>query len=209
MLNYRVAQLLTMIESTELQSHVLALDSRLTYPSSDTRLFDPATFGPTVRPLNLEPDPAAVLTLIGSAISPDSSGICQYQYEIVTAGPADVNIERKTTPPTTVQSSFTFTDGLSSVIDLPMSGYKFRINSQETDLKWRVEGFLRPTSDLYSIEEGLRSVGEPYLLQLFGVSNEEPYLTFRNCWERHPEFAYRLGGLVLAMIYRTEEIMNG
>jgi hypothetical protein len=90
-----------------------------------------------------------------------------------------------------------------------MSGYKFRINSQETDLKWRVEGFLRPTSDLYSIEEGLRSVGEPYLLQLFGVSNEEPYLTFRNCWERHPEFAYRLGGLVLAMIYRTEEIMNG
>lgn len=209
MLNYRVAQLMTLIESTELQSHVLALDSRLTYPSSATKLFDPATFSPVVQLMTPKLDPSAVLTLLGSAISPDASGICQYQYDITKGVTNFVDIVRKTVPPVTASKQYTFTDGLSSVIELPLSGYKFRHNTTTTGVTWRVSGFLRPANNLLTIEQGLRSIGEPYLLQLFGVSDEEPYLTFRNCWNKHPEFAYRLGGLVLAMIYRTEEIRNG
>jgi len=37
-------------------------------------------------------------------------------------------------------------------------------------------------------------------------SDEEPYLTFRNLWKDHDQIAYRLGGLLLAVAYRTHAI---
>ena len=52
-------------------------------------------------------------------------------------------------------------------------------------------------------------VGEPVLLQLFGVSPVEPYKTFHNCFLNHPELAYQLGGLLLALVYRTAELPQG
>lgn len=51
-------------------------------------------------------------------------------------------------------------------------------------------------------------LGEPLFLELFGVAEKEPYATFKNVWEDHPLPAYRLAGLVLAMIYRTDERMR-
>ena len=108
-----------------------------------------------------------------------------------------------------VQHLLDLTDGLSPYFALPLSGYKFCVNTTDEAVSWRIQGYLRPQNSLSEIEKGLHSIGEPYLLQLFGTSSAEPYATFRNCWEKHPEFAYRLGGIVLAMIYRTEEIYNG
>jgi hypothetical protein len=204
MLNYRVAQLLTMIESTELQSHILALDPRITYPSYETQLAVDATFQPRIN--QYEGSSSNHITVIGKAISPDSSGLAGYDYRVILDG-TSIHIERLNTPFQSKTELIELTDNLSQVVSLPLSGYKVRVNSLGP-AAWTLRGYLRPMVSLSSIEQGLRSVGEPYLLQLFGVSNEEPYLTFRNCWKEHPEFAYRLGGLVLAMIYRTEEIRN-
>ena len=204
MLNYRVAQLLTMLEVTELQSHILALDPRITYGSYPTQLALTETFEPK---LNQYSGTASDrLTVIGKTISPDSSGLVGYDYRIELDG-ADINIERLTPPVQSSTELIVLTAGLSQVVTLPLSGYKVRVSSAGP-AAWTLRGYLRPTSSLSSIAESMESIGEPYLLELFGVSAEEPYLTFRNCWERHPEFAYRLGGLVLAMIYRTEELRN-
>jgi hypothetical protein len=204
MLNYRSAQLLTLIETTELQSHVLALDSRITYGNAGDQLWVPETFKPKVN--QYVGTSANQLTVVGKAISPDSSGLSYYDYQIETDG-VDIHVERLTSPSCSITEPIELTDGLSQIVNLPLSGYRVRVSSTDP-AAWRLRGYLRPTSSLSSIAESLQSIGEPYLLSLFGVSDAEPYLTFRNCWKRHPEFAYRLGGLVLAVIYRTEELRN-
>lgn len=202
MLNYRTAQLLQLIAATELQSFVLALDPRLTY-DAPRNLIDTEAFSPQVNRYQ----GSGQLSLLGDAIAPDASGQSSYAYQVRIAG-GDVIVERQTFPTTTTTEPVTLTNGLSQEVALPFSGYRFRVDTA-LPAAWTIRGYLRPQTALTEIERGLRSVGEPYLLQLFGVTDVEPYLTFRNCWNRHPEFAYRLGGLVLALIYRIEEIRNG
>lgn len=202
MLNYRTAQLLQLIAATELQTYVLAIDPRLTYDSpSDLARTD--TFTPAIKQVQGN----GQFSLLGRDIPPDVTGQSRYAYQVTVSG-GNVTVNRQTFPTVTTVEPVVLTNGLSQEIALPYSGYRFTIN---TDLpaSWTVRGFSRPQSSLGEIAQGLKSVGEPYLLQLFGVTVVEPYLTFRNCWNRHPEFAYRLGGLVLALIYRTEEFRNG
>lgn len=52
----------------------------------------------------------------------------------------------------------------------------------------------------------LELLGEPVFLELFGVTDEEPYATFKNLWFDHYSPVYRLVGLTLAIIYRTDEL---
>jgi len=204
MLNYRVAQLLTLLEATELQSHILALDSRITYGSYPTQLALDETFEPKLHQYGGTSNDR--LTITGNPISPDSSGRASYDYRIELDG-TNINIERLTLPVQSKTELIVLTAGLSQVVALPLSGYKVRVSSAGP-AAWTFRGYLRPANSLSSIAESVQSIGEPYLLELFGVSDKEPYLTFRNCWKKHSEFAYRLGGLVLAMIYRTEELRN-
>lgn len=206
MLNYRVAQLLHLIEATNLHTHILALDSRITYNSKSNQMVLASTFEPVVTQYG--GNSMDILTLIGSAISPDASGQTAYNYQVTIDG-VNINIQRVTPPTVTVQNLLNFTASLSDVYLLPYSDYKIRVNSVNPLAAWTIRGFLRPTTALSAIEQSLRSIGEPYLLQLFGVIDEEPYLTFKNCWNGHPDFAHRLGGLVLALVYRTEELRNG
>jgi hypothetical protein len=206
MLNYRSWQLLQLVEATELQSHILALDSRITYDLNVNRLSLQNTFLPKVTQQG--GTSLQTLTIAGTPIKPDASGKATFDYQINIIAP-NIQIKRLTFPLMDVQHLLDLTDGLSSYFALPLSGYKFCVNTTDSAVSWRVQGYLRPQNSLSEIEKGLHSIGEPYLLQLFGTSSDEPYATFRNCWEKHPEFAYRLGSVVLAMIYRTEEIYNG
>jgi hypothetical protein len=52
------------------------------------------------------------------------------------------------------------------------------------------------------------SIGEPTLTSLFGVAPAEPFRTFQNLWEQNDEVPLRLGGLILATIYRTNEVLT-
>jgi hypothetical protein len=54
----------------------------------------------------------------------------------------------------------------------------------------------------------LELLGEPVFLELFGAAPVEPYATFKNLWFDHPSAAHRLGGLLLALIYRTDAVRN-
>lgn len=204
MLNYRSAQLLRLIAATELQTHVRALDPRITYETATRQLMQPETFTPQIH--QYAGPSSAQLTLLGEPIKPDVSGKSAYSYQLTVAS-ATLQIRRVVFPLQDTSYPVTLTRGLSDVVPLPFSGYKVQVNTTGP-AAWTVQGFLRPQLSLAEIEQGLRSVGEPYLIQLFGASLVEPYQTFRNCWEQHPEFAYRLGGLVLATIYRTEELRN-
>ena len=147
------------------------------------------------------------MSLTGRPVRPDVTGRCEYAYH-VGIGDGVVNITRSSSPATDKQEPLTLTSGLSELHSLPGSGYQFRVNTTDTTAAWVVRGFLRPQMSLSELENGLKTLGEPYLLELFGVEKIEPYATFWNCTS-HPDFAYRLAGFVLAMIYRTEEIRNG
>jgi|694.fasta_scaffold23418_9 hypothetical protein len=71
---------------------------------------------------------------------------------------------------------------------------------------WRVNVLTNPTSALITTLPNLEFLGEPLYLELFGVKPAEPYATFLNLWETHPLPAYKLSGIVLALIYRLNEL---
>lgn len=209
MLNYRTFQLLQTIASTELQGHVTALDSRITYQLDKVNLGNDAAFIPKVN--RYGGDPSDILTVVGTAASPDISGQSGYGFQIyvVNDGSDRIRTKRLVFPLQEVQDDLVLTNGLSPEYDLAFSGYRFRVNTTNSNAAWTVTGSLRPTLSIPDLTANLKASGEPALVHLFGTTSAEPYLTFKNCWQSHPEVAYQLSGLLLALIYRTEEIRNG
>jgi len=209
MLNYRTAQLLQIVATTKLQEYVSALDSRITYGDPQA-LFDNENFLPKIRTIRGN----SILTVLGDATSPDATGQTRYEYQINVDQDGLAAVKRLAFPEITEVTQLTQSSNLSQSVVLPYSGYSFVVEFREgfplaQTQTWNVSGFLRPTTDLNEILNNLKTAGEPAFLQLFGVAPQEPYLTFKNCWELHPDFAYRLSGLVLAIIYRTQEIRSG
>lgn len=85
------------------------------------------------------------------------------------------------------------------------------VSFQETPglvARWFVETTAAPEPILPTAISALEMIGEPASIELFGFKNEEPYLTFKNLWFDHPLPIYRLSGIVLALIYRTEELRS-
>lgn len=71
--------------------------------------------------------------------------------------------------------------------------------------RWTIETRANPAPALTTVLPTLEMLGEPAFLQLFGLVPQAPYDTFKNLWFDHPLPTYRLAGLVLALIYRTDE----
>lgn len=209
MLNYRIAQLLQIIASTDLQSYIVDLDSRITYQLNKLNLATDKIFEPVIN--RYSGTSSDVLTVVGNMASPDVSGQSAYNFniKIVSNGGTKLQISRLTFPLQENEEILYLVNGLSPEFNLPFSNYKVRVNTTNVGAAWTISGFLRPTSTISEINENLKAIGEPALLSLFGTKNQEPYSTFKNCWQYHPEFAYQLSGFLLALIYRTEEIRNG
>jgi hypothetical protein len=72
--------------------------------------------------------------------------------------------------------------------------------------QWLVVVKAVPQPIITTLMPTLELLGEPVFLELFGVVDEEPYATFKNLWFDHYSPVYRLAGLTLAIIYRTEEL---
>lgn len=83
----------------------------------------------------------------------------------------------------------------------------FNVTELQTILaQWYIILRSNPTPAILDVISALESLGETTFLELFGLAEREPYVTFKNLWLDHPLPAYRLAGLVLAVIYRTEEL---
>lgn len=72
--------------------------------------------------------------------------------------------------------------------------------------RWFITVRAAPSPIITSLLPTLEILGEPVFLSLFGVTDVEPYATFKNMWFDHYSPVYRLAGLTLAIIYRTEEL---
>lgn len=206
LLNYRARQLLGLIHATELAEFVTELDPRVTYePLPLDELFD-ALFETRVTPLL-----GTTRQLFLQELSPtgEAAGRLAQQWTVRVTSGTHVEVSRHTTPVSVRLLEYTLTDGLSNAVPLTGSslGVKFEagVGSQ-----WYIEATTRPTVDLGELLANLDAVTEDVKLELFGVGSPraetEPFRTFRNLYSHHQELPYRLGGLVLAIIYRMDEL---
>lgn len=203
MRNYRTRQLLALLHAGPLEEFVLALDRRVTYGFDDEALVGNGLFLPRVTAVAAAGPP---LLVTGSPAAPDATGRMYHSFAVDVSGANTVGVTGRQPPHLASTVPYAVGDGgVSERIPLPGTGYGFRLRAGDANTSWLVEVLLRPQRDLGQIAADLEGVGEPVLLQLFGVGREEPYLTFRNLWFDQRETPLRLGGLVMALVYRTEE----
>ena len=197
MLNYRAAQLLGLVGATELQQYVVAFDPRLTYPSATDLLSDGA-FNPRV--ITYGGDAVAIQ---GEPSVPDQWGRCYFEFDLTLTG-STVQLTEQSPEQQNRFCSVTFADGLSSAVPLGDSGYSILV--PQNGQAWKVTCFNRPQWDMGQLVPALEIIGEAVLLQLFGVKPTGSYKSFYDCWSLHKSYAYRLAAIVMALVYRTEEI---
>jgi len=203
MLNYRCRQLLSLIHLTELEEYVVALDPRITYDFEDSLLFGNSTYNPTYIQFA---GPDTALSVLGTTGSPDTTGRmkCQWDIQIISPGVVDVTWLR---PRQSQIIPYTVTDGLSSRIPLQGSGLSV-MTRDIVGLQYRVTSYARPTFSLGDLSATIETLGSDTIANLFLVGTPagslEPFLTFRNLWETRLELSYKLGGLLMAIIYHTD-----
>lgn len=207
-INYRLQQYLAILHSTPFVDYLLALDPRVTYDHFSSREFlDPAFYLPQAHQVSGDVDTA--INFLGNPSPPDGLGRMRYQYEIETLSSSTVRVRQTTQPESEDTSDFTPASGLSPAVALGHSGYSFQLNTDATGEQWQVTIYNRPQKDLPQVVAELERGGAATLVSLFGESPREPYLTLENLWRKHEELPYRLSGLLLAVIGRTEEVRSG
>lgn len=207
MLNYRARQFMGILHNTELEEFVLSLDSRITYdvlPRDDLYL---QQFFPSV--INLE-GTQKELSLIDEVGGPDQSGRTDHQWRVTVLTGSTVQVERVTPPASTVVQDYALAQGLSSLIQLHGSGLQARFE-EGVGSDWLVTASARPERDITDLVRDLDGFGADLDIA-FGVGTEsgarEPFLTFRNLWQSHPEQLYRFGGALMAWIYRADILLR-
>ena len=209
MLNYRIRQLLTLIAQTDLQSYITDLDKRITYKLGVDNAFSvDGTWEPAVTRYAGTTDDVATV-VVGNAERPDYTGKMFYQFNVDILSSGVVQVSRQSPPLKSQNLNFSLTNGISDPLDLFYTGLDLYLNTTNSGAAWMISGFLRPQLNLADIASSLRSVGDDVLTELFGTKRVEPWNTFRNLWYDHPELPYSLGGLILALIYRTDAVRVG
>ena len=214
MVNYRLRQYMTLLHATELSQYVTVFGARLTYLNRDWwDLFDERFFGVFV---SSYPDNslsgAPQLFILGDPEQDETSDRLEREWLVEVVDATTVRIVHRTPPYQEYIENYTLTDNLSDIHALPHSSLKFRFESNLYN-KWRVVARWRPTQDLGSIAASLRQLPDQDMAFLFGRGQPkgelQPFRTFRRLWESHYSLAYSLGGLLLALIYRADELRRG
>lgn len=199
MLNYRCRQLLAVLHTSPMVEYVTALDPRITYDFTDPALVALTTFRPVVTK-NGQFD--GELMLFGTIAAPDVSGQMRHVFDVTTPTTGDVEITQLTKPMRTASASFEAGDRIT----LADSGLVMKLTSAASGQLWHVTGYGRPTRDIGSMIDSIGRLGEPTLIELFGITKEEPFRTFREVFHKGRETPLRLAAAVLALAYRTNEL---
>jgi hypothetical protein len=206
MLNYRLAEIMPMLHTTELEEFVLDLDPRVTYwPATKRGIFDEA-FGVTVVP---EHSTAGSYATIQELVQESVNGQLYEEWHVTVGAGNTFTIRRNSKPISTTTGSFTLTGGLSEGISLQGSNLLIRLENPSNGDSYLVKSLKRPKHDLASVTEQLRTgMGAETQAELF-YRTSEPFKTFSNLWFDHEQLAYRFGGLMLALAYRLDELRTG
>lgn len=208
--NYIVDRLLRLIHATDYTGYLTYFDKRITY--------DPAAIGPfsnvpyeftwTKRSSSV-PSTGYIVSVdrLGDLIADEKTGIMRSSWNVdMENGIATVTNTR--TNNRSVADVFSG-NNISNRINLPDSslGCVVRYNTvmrSEWDEDFRIDVMLEPKIDLSEKVIALEQQ-RVHTFELFGHNAVEPYLTFFGLW-RQDILPDKLAGLVLAMIYRMNDI---
>ena len=201
--NFRLWQFMKLIHSTEFEAYLTALDSRVTYLTDRSIVEAKNTY--TVSPSSV-PAQGVQIFFVGDPSYSSAIPRLEKVWEVEVTSALEVksvNLQDGSVQEVVVQIN----DGLTSLI--PLAGEKeFSIRIQADPLplgaKWLVQTFSTPRGDVLELLDPLSRLGNAVLFNLF--DSTEPYKTFRELWEKHFQVHYRLAGIILAWIYRAEEV---
>jgi hypothetical protein len=186
---------------------VSAISSGTAYRSYSVLLSSsPDTSGATVRIKTLEPPYTVSATNI---VLPDAPNIPLPQNNVkikISGTNVALGAQYMTTESNDMLIIESFEQGVATPIALESFGLGGENPATTIIAQWQIATRAKPPAAITSIIPSLEMLGEPLLLDLFGVKPKEPYTTFKNLWLDHPLPAYRLAGLTLAVIYRTNEL---
>lgn len=209
-LNFRTRELMAYLHQTELAEYVYALDPRVTYwPEPARPFYDTEKQLRVTQTFGLE---TAAPFFSGDLFADNSRGrsVREFSLRAESDGEAWSALLRTPDKPGQVETTeLVFTDGLSQRLPLSTTGLHFQLRQPASATDWQIYTRVKPSPALTTLLPIIEFLGEPLFLELFGVDESiEPYGTFKRLWFDHPNPVYRFGGLVLAMIYRTDELMR-
>jgi hypothetical protein len=197
MLYYRSQQLLTCVLSSTLAPYAFEFDSRHTYDENIIDFLGLELYRPV--PQLISGATTLGMNIHGSPAAPDAKGIIRYSFTLMTNGPV-VNL-------TAANSTTQVFTGLASNEEAPLgiSGYSFSLTNPSVAQMWLIEFLNQPTASLGTIIANIAVVGEPALNELFGITADEPYATFRNIFFDAQDLTLKCAAVTLALAYQTEK----
>lgn len=210
-LNYRMWQVMNLLHSTELESHVYRLDPRVTYwPSRRTDFFDKMFYHESEQVAGPE---ACPITVGGFHHADEGAGTCEQGWRLeitsLTSGEELVQVQRLRPPFNIAQVFFDPAMDLSEPVKLGGTGLTVRFRNGPIGTAWVIRSYGRPQSDLSQVmERMIATLGESGIGFIFGDEQTEPLLTYRNIWNAHPLSAYKYSALLLALSYRFEQVQG-
>jgi len=204
-MNYRVSQLLHVLHSTEFAEYLTANDQRITYDLEDTEFYD-QYFGTLITTITRVP--GIVPSIVGGPVADDLRGISRTFWRITLEDSLVTIINDR--EGTMVNGLVSITDGMSALIALdPWEALALQFSAESGASldggSWTIEATARPGN--IRLLDRISALGHEALGQLF--TGGEPFTTFRNLWEMHPRFEYRLSGILLAFIHQVDGLNNG
>lgn len=196
MLSWRTTQLLQVVQNGDAGDYITSLDPRITYDLTSYAM-DRQAFIPVQTPA---PRTIGQLAFGGSPNPPDSTGVMRRRFGVSTDGSSVTVTDLLTTFVAT-------TSGLKA--PLADCGYSVELFDVAPGDLWTVDLLLEPQISLGDLAATLKNMDGSALLNLFGSGLAEPYATFRNLWDEHPDFLMQLSGLILAVVWRSEEVRVG
>ena len=203
MLNYRLRQLLSLVHAGPLDEHTRSKDARITYwPVRSPDLFIDSFQSVSV---SQTAGDRKNFYLLGNPQMLVTNRLL-FQWRVLVLDNTQVIVNQLSLPMLTNEYTYTLTDSISSIIPLSPSQLSFRFQ-EGAGSTWFIEAIARPLYSLAEVIEGLDVIVQGAVREyLFGANPAEPYATFRNMWLNSKQLPERLGGLVLALAYRTDEL---
>jgi hypothetical protein len=205
MLNYRLREYLTLVHSTELESHVLDLDPRVTYwPPHDIGLFKDALLGSVIT--LIAGSTTWGINIIGNPSGVKNNSFLLTNWQIRVLDASSINVKNLTQGLSTTYP-YTVTNGLTGNIPLTGSTLSFILTVGNTIYPtWGIQHLARPLLELPDIYAGLNAGINTGVNSLF-VSDQEPYKTCHQLWVTdNVPIAYKLGAIVTALGYKLNAL---
>ena len=201
--NFRLRQLLEIIEHSKYSEYITELDSRITYTFDTNEFFNMETV--------YSCDNTPNLVLSGDLNCDEYTGRLQYKWKITGDSTSNVTVQDLHTNKTSDSEIIYSGSGVSSDIAIPGSDWVMKFNgsgSIEADKVWNVILLTKPAIDISNMVT--RLLASSYVGRLFeGKIRTEPYKTFYNLYNESNKDIDILIGVVLALIYRIDEEVYG